>query len=170
MPPDSSKNRSNMTHCCVGTTPVAALELNILRRLSAAQSAAPVSCLQPAQPPRSTESAHALGHVRAQVGKPPPTAPSFAPALRLARTAPSAGARGRHRNRDFAAADVEDPPRRVPELEHVARLAFDGEVFVQCADECSFAFGDDAIVGLSGIAPPEVIAEIRACRRARKRW
>ena len=51
---------------------------------------------------------------------------------------------------DLAAADVHDPPRCVSQLKNIADLAFDGEVFVERADESAFAFGDDPIVGRFG--------------------
>ncbi len=49
--------------------------------------------------------------------------------------------------RTVPAADLQDAPRRVAELEDVARHALDGEVLVERADERVVRLEDDAVVG-----------------------
>ena len=77
------------------------------------------------------------------------------------------GAPLRVRDADRAAADLQHAPRGVAELEDVAGHALDGEVLVERADERLVRFEDDAVVGDSGIAPPEVSASSRDPRRPR---
>ena len=48
---------------------------------------------------------------------------------------------------DVAAGHLQDPPRRVPELEDVAGVALDREVLVERADERVVGIEDDAVVG-----------------------
>ena len=56
-------------------------------------------------------------------------------------------------DRHVVAADVQDPPRRIAEQKDVARLAFDGEVFIEGADDRLLRLGDDAVRGDLGNRP-----------------
>src|SRR5437879_11022378 len=49
--------------------------------------------------------------------------------------------------RYFTAANVYNPPRRIAQLKHITRLAFDREVFIERADERPISFRDDSIIG-----------------------
>src|SRR5439155_24225064 len=55
---------------------------------------------------------------------------------------------------NFAAADVFDSPRGVPQQEDVAAVALDGEILVERADQGAvLVVGDDAVVGDLGDGP-----------------
>src|SRR4029079_8692550 len=45
-----------------------------------------------------------------------------------------------------ATADPQDAPRRVAELEHVARQRFDGEILVERAEEVTFGLEHHAVI------------------------
>ncbi len=56
----------------------------------------------------------------------------------------------RIRDADYARADAQDAPRRGAELEDVAAVRLDGEVFVERADERALGLEDDLVIGVVG--------------------
>ena len=74
----------------------------------------------------------------------------------------------RIRDPDRSAGDLQNPPRRIAQLEHVARLRLDREVLVERADERLSRLQDDAVVGDFGNrAARGDCASSRAPRRPR---
>ena len=166
IPPPSSKKRSATIVRSVGTTPSTGLAGAHVGDglLRAATRSSPQSSTSSACASRVV----ALVDRRCAIARPRAKVRSCARALRRSKTESSAAIRVRLRRarRRF---DAPNPPRIRSEQEDVAGHALDGEIFVERSDDVPVGLGDDVVVApCPGIAPPHVIAVMRAPRRARR--